>query len=299
MAGAIVMNKRISPEIRSTEILAWRAGSLAKRQSDFLAHEEPLEIRVRGRSVAVTMRSPGHDEELAAGFLLTEGLLRRPGDVVEIAHCRQGEAANDQNLLNVFLSPSVELNLERLTRHVFASSSCGLCGKASIEAVQQHFPPVESQLAMSSQTLLALPKRLRVGQKTFQQTGGLHAAAVFDQRGRLVVLREDVGRHNAVDKVIGWGFLGRQLPFDRHALMVSGRASFEIMQKALAARIPVVCAVSAPSSLAVEFARESGQTLVGFLRGDSFNVYSHPERISDRKPRKVEKARRLQRVLRR
>ena len=286
------VNKRISPEIRSTEILAWRAGSLAKRQSDFLAHEEPLEIRVRGRSVAVTMRSPGHDEELAAGFLLTEGLLRRPDDVVEIAHCRQTESANDQNLLNVFLSPSVELNLERLTRHVFASSSCGLCGKASIEAVQQHFPPVESQLVMSSQTLLALPKRLRAGQETFQQTGGLHAAAVFGQRGRLVVLREDVGRHNAVDKVIGWGFLGRQLPFDRHALMVSGRASFEIMQKALAARIPVVCAVSAPSSLAVEFARESGQTLVGFLRGDSFNVYSHPERISDEKSPKVERGRR-------
>ena len=250
---------------------------------------------MRGRSVAVTMRSPGHDEELAAGFLLTEGLLRRPGDVVEIAHCRQGEAANYQNLLNVFLSPSVEVNLERLTRHVFASSSCGLCGKASIEAVQQHFPPVESQLAMSSQTLLALPKRLRAGQETFQQTGGLHAAAVFDERGKLVVLREDVGRHNAVDKVIGWGFLGRKLPFDRHALLVSGRASFEIMQKALAARIPVVCAVSAPSSLAVEFARESGQTLVGFLRGDSFNVYSHPERISDGQPRKVEKGRREER----
>ena len=293
------MNKRISPESRSTEIFAWRAGAAAKVQSDFLAHEEPLEIRVRGRSVAVTMRSPGHDEELAAGFLLTEGLLRRPGDVVEIAHCRQREAANDQNLLNVFLSPSVELHLERLTRHVFASSSCGLCGKASIEAVHQHFPPVESKLAMSSQTLLALPKRLRAGQETFQQTGGLHAAAVFDQRGRLVVLREDVGRHNAVDKVIGWGFLGRQLPFDRHALMVSGRASFEIMQKALAARIPVVCAVSAPSSLAVEFARESGQTLVGFLRSDSFNVYSHPERISDGKSRKVENERRLARRSRR
>src|SRR6266516_3151001 len=133
---------------------------------------------------------------------------------------------------------------------------------------------------MSPQTLLELPKRLRAGQETFQQTGGLHAAAVFDQRGRRVVLREDVGRHNAVDKVIGWGFLGRELPFDRHVLMVSGRASFEIMQKALAARIPIVCAISAPSSLAVEFARESGQTLVGFLRGETFNLYSHALRIS-------------------
>jgi FdhD protein len=164
-----------------------------------------------------------------------------------------------------------------------------LCGKASIETVHQHFPPLESQLAMASQTVQALPKRLRAGQDTFQQTGGLHAAAVFDERGRLIVLREDVGRHNAVDKVLGWGFLGRQLPFDRHALMVSGRASFEIMQKALAARIPIVCAVSAPSSLAVEFARESGQTLIGFLRGNSFNIYSHPEQIAEGAFRKISK----------
>ena len=282
-----IVNMRTSPEVRSAEIFVWRAGALSKGQPDALAHEEPLEIRVRGRSVAVTMRSPGHDEELAAGFLLTEGLLRRAGDVVEIAHCRQGGAAKDQNVLNVFLSPSVEVDLEQLTRHVFASSSCGLCGKASIEAVQQHFPPVESHLALSSQTLLEFPRRLRAGQETFQQTGGLHAAAVFDGHGRLIILREDVGRHNAVDKVIGWGFLRHELPFDRHALMISGRASFEIMQKALAARIPVVCAVSAPSSLAVEFARESGQTLVGFLRGDSFNLYSHPERIRDGQSRKV------------
>ena len=289
------MNKRTILEFRSTEVLAWRAGARAKRQSDFLAHEEPLEIRVRGRSVAVTMRSPGHDAELAAGFLLSEGLLRRAGDVVEISHCRQGGAANSQNLLNVFLSPLVEVSLERLTRHVFASSSCGICGKASIESVHQHFPPVGSQLAISTQTLLALPTQLRAGQETFRQTGGLHGAAVFDQSGKLLVLREDVGRHNAVDKVLGWGFLGRHLPFDRHALMVSGRASFEIMQKALAAQIPIVCAVSAPSSLAVEFARESGQTLVGFLRGNSFNVYSHPERISDGESRRIDQGRRPRR----
>src|SRR5947209_18861739 len=196
--GAAVTTNVSAAESVATEVLRINSGTGARADFDFIAREEPLEIRVRGRSVAVTMRSPGHDAELAAGFLLTEGLLRRPDDVVEIAHCRQGEAANDQNLLNVFLSSSVEFNLERLTRHVFASSSCGLCGKASIEAVQQHFPPVESQLAMSSQTLLALPRRLRTGQETFKQTGGLHAAAVFAQRGRLVVLREDVGRHNAV-----------------------------------------------------------------------------------------------------
>jgi len=208
---------------------------------------------------------------------------------VEIAYGRQGEAAGDQNLLNVFLSSSVELDLKQLTRHVFVSSSCGLCGKASIDAVHQHFPPLQSQFNLPRRVLLTLPKLMRAGQKTFQQTGGLHAAAIFDARGRIVVLREDVGRHNAVDKVIGWGFLGRQLPFDKHVLMVSGRASFEILQKALAARIQVVCAVSAPSSLAVEFARESGQTLVGFLRGDSFNVYSHPDRVSDGKAASEEK----------
>jgi len=247
-----------------------------------LANEEPLEIRVRGRSVAVTMRTPGHDAELAAGFLLTEGLLCQRSDVIEIVHCQQGEAANCQNILNVFLGPSVEVDFEQLTRHVFASSSCGLCGKASIESVHQHFPPVESAVVVVAETLITLPERLRVAQKTFAQTGGLHAAAIFDERGKLVVVREDVGRHNAVDKVIGCGFLQNLLPFDRHVLLVSGRASFEIMQKALAGRIPIICAVSAPSSLAVGFARESGQTLVGFLRGESFNIYAHPERISTR-----------------
>ncbi|MBI5774719.1 MAG: formate dehydrogenase accessory sulfurtransferase FdhD [Verrucomicrobia bacterium] len=259
----------------------WDAAAGLRPRSDWLAREEPLEIRVRGRSVAVTMRTPGHDEELAAGFLLTEGLIHRRADVVRIAHCRRGEAAQFRNTLNVFLPPSVEVDFDQLTRHVFASSSCGLCGKSSIESVHQHFAPVESAARIPAQVLLRLPQKLRAAQAAFAQTGGLHAAAVFETSGRLVVLREDVGRHNAVDKVLGFGLRRGRLPFDWHVLLVSGRASFEIMQKALAARVPIVAAVSAPSSLAVEFARESGQTLVGFLRDGSFNLYSHPQRIAD------------------
>jgi FdhD protein len=210
---------------------------------------------------------------------LTEGLIRKRGDVVGIAHGRQGEAANYHNTLNLFLAPSVRVDFAQLTRHVFASSSCGLCGKASIEAVHQHFAPIHSTFSVAAKTLIQLPDRLRAAQTIFAQTGGLHAAAIFDARGRLVVLREDVGRHNAVDKVIGHGFLENQLPFARHILLVSGRASFEILQKALAARIPMVAAISAPSSLALDFARANGQTLVGFLRGPTMNIYSHPERI--------------------
>ena len=250
---------------------------MAKPRADSVAVEEPLEIRVAGRSVAVTMRTPGHDRELAAGFLLTEGIIRERRDVVEIVHCRA--AAAPDNTLNVFLSPSVKLDFAQLTRHVFATSSCGLCGKASIASVHQHFPPVKSKLTVAANIITRLPRLMRRSQATFAQTGGLHAAALFDAKGELIVLREDVGRHNAVDKVLGFGFLDNQLPFEAHIMLVSGRASFEILQKALAARIPVVCAVSAPSSLAVDFARESGQTLVGFLRGETMNIYTGAERI--------------------
>jgi FdhD protein len=271
-----------SPAIVGADLLALHPGRKPRRRSDLLAREEPLEIRVRGRSVAVTMRTPGHDAELAAGFLCTEGLLRQRGDVLEIAPCQQGEAAHLGNVLNVFLAPDVPVDLERLTRHVFASSSCGLCGKASIEAVRQQFPAVTARTRISPKVLAALPSKLRAEQKAFAQTGGLHAAALFSARGKRIALHEDIGRHNAVDKVIGHAFLNRLLPLDQHVLMVSGRASFEIVQKALAAGIPIVAAVSAPSSLAVEFARESGQTLVGFLRPNGMNVYTHPERIAAR-----------------
>jgi FdhD protein len=265
-----------SAESSATEIVRWKSGRAAAL-TDQVAREEPLEIRVRGRSVAVTMRTPGQDRELAAGFLLTERIIRQRKDLVEIATCRASQ--EPANTLNVFLRSGVEVDFAALTRHVFASSSCGLCGKASIEAVKQHFPPVNSCIAMTAKTLALLPERMRQAQKNFAQTGGLHAAGIFDAKGKLVVLREDIGRHNAVDKVIGHGVLENKLPFDRHILLVSGRASFEILQKALAARISMVAAVSAPSSLAVEFARANGQTLIGFLRGSTMNIYSHPERI--------------------
>jgi FdhD protein len=256
----------------------YRGSQNATRVLDSVVTEEPLEIRLRGRGIAVTMRTPGHDQELAAGFLLTEGVIANRADVVGMGPCLHSDAP--ENTLNVFLSPKVKLDLKRLTRHVFASSSCGLCGKASIEAIHQRFPPIQSSVKVPRQVVSQLPARMRAAQKEFQQTGGLHAAAVFEPDGKLVVLREDVGRHNAVDKVLGYGFLERRLPFSDHVLLVSGRASFEIVQKALAARIPIVCAIGAPSSLAVEFASDSGQTLVGFLRGRSMNVYSGRERIS-------------------
>ena len=269
------------PRAATTRILRWKQGTLGQLADDSLAREEPLEIRVKGESVAVTMRTPGHDEELALGFLLSEGVIAGANDVLEVAPCQQGEAALHGNVLNVFLAPKVEIDLAKLRRNVYASSSCGLCGKASIESVHGHFAPLaRREPLVAAETVLQLPDKLRAEQETFDKTGGLHAAGLFDAEGNLLTLREDVGRHNAVDKVLGRSMLDGNFPLENHVLMVSGRASFEIMQKALAGRVPVICAVSAPSSLAVEFAQESGQTLVGFLRGDTFNVYSHPEQIT-------------------
>ena len=252
-------------------------GHTARLEPDELAAEEPLEIRVRGRAVTVTMRTPGHDAELAAGFLLTEGIVRSGRDIVRSEHCGRNEA---DNVLNVVLAPDVQVDFDRLTRHVFASSSCGLCGKATIDAVQAALPPVVSKVTVSTELIAKLPDAMRAAQRTFDRTGGLHAAAIFDEHGKLIVLREDVGRHNAVDKVIGHCVLHEPFPLDRHIVLVSGRSSFEILQKALAARIPIVAAVSAPSSLAVEFARQSGQTLIGFLRDRRMNVYAHRDRLS-------------------
>ncbi|MCC6681672.1 MAG: formate dehydrogenase accessory sulfurtransferase FdhD [Phycisphaeraceae bacterium] len=257
-------------------ILRWRQGQTACESRDAVAVEEPMEIRVRGRGISVTMRTPGHDEEMAAGFLFSEGLIRSRGDIARIAPC---ERVAEGNITNVFLSPHVEIDVNKLTRHVFASSSCGLCGKASIEAIHQHFDPIDSKVTVMAQTLQRLPAIMRSTQALFDRTGGLHAAAVFDLDGRLLMMREDIGRHNAVDKVLGYALLNDLLPLGRHVLMVSGRASFEIMQKALAGRVPIVSAVSAPSSLAVEFARESGQTLVGFLREGRMNVYTGATRL--------------------
>jgi FdhD protein len=253
-------------------------GVAAHEHADDLVAEEPLEIRVRGRAVSVAMRTPGHDAELAAGFLLSEGIIARQQDIVRIDPCERNEFGN---LINVMLAPLVPVDFEKLTRHVFAASSCGLCGKATIEAIRCQFPVLEDSAMppIPAPLIAALPEKMRAAQTTFDRTGGLHAAALFDERGHLLVVREDVGRHNAVDKVLGHALLAGMMPLSRHVLVVSGRSSFEIMQKALAGRIPIVAAVSAPSSLAADFARENGQTLIGFLREKRMNVYSHPRRV--------------------
>lgn len=249
-------------------------------EQDTVAAEEPLEIRLQSQSIAITMRTPGHDAELALGFLVSEGLITSRDQVTHIAHCQTGEAAQTGNVLNIFTADEVAPDFEKLTRHVFASSSCGLCGKASIEEVHQHFPPIQQLPKVRHQVLMQLPITLRQHQAAFDQTGGLHAAALFDLQGKMIVCREDVGRHNAVDKVIGYALENKVWPLENHILQVSGRASFEILQKALAARIPIVAAVSAPSSLAVDFATESGQLLVGFMRGETMNLYTHPETVT-------------------
>jgi FdhD protein len=257
----------------------WRseAGGPLVAGSDAVVVEEPLEIRVGGESVSVTMRTPGHDRELALGFLVSEGVLASPAGVRAVTQNSGGPTAN---VIDVLPAPGTTLELDRLTRHVFTSSSCGLCGKTAIEAVHHHFPPVEDDLRIATATVLTLPAQLAAAQTAFARTGGLHAAAVFAADGSLVVVREDVGRHNAVDKVLGYGFSAGLLPWRGHVLLVSGRASFEILQKALAGGLSVVAAVSAPSSLAVAFADESGQTLIGFLRPGRMNVYTHAARVT-------------------
>ena len=262
--------------MKSTSIIRWEKGHRPRRATDELAREEPLEIRVDDRPLSVTMRTPGHDEELAVGLLVSEGLIHRREQVVNTAsHPRN----KDRNVIGVFLADGVEIDFTRLARNTFVSASCGLCGKASIQSVRRQFRPIRNPVRVGAETLLALPDKLRLAQKTFARTGGLHAAGLFDLEGNLLLLREDIGRHNAVDKVLGRGFLDGLLPFDRHVLVVSGRASFEIMQKALAGRISIVLAVSAPSSLAVEFAKASRQTLAGFVRGERMNIYAGAKRI--------------------
>jgi FdhD protein len=246
---------------------------------DELAVEEPLEIRIDDESIAVTMRTPGDDFELAAGFLRTEGIFTEPSQIGAMRFC--GEETNPayRNIINVTPAPDMRLDLSRLKRNFYATSSCGVCGKAAIENIRTEAKPLNGKFRVKLDVFYRLGTSMRSAQTVFEKTGGLHAAGLFDLHGALVELREDIGRHNATDKVIGRMFLDGKLPLDKHLLMVSGRASFEIMQKALMAGIPIVCAVSAPSSLAVEFARESGMTLVGFLRADQFNVYAGAERI--------------------
>jgi FdhD protein len=252
----------------------------ASQCQDHLAVEEPLEIRLGGAALSVTMRTPGDDEELVAGFLFSEGVIAGADDLDVIARYRAaGAHPDDGNVMNVLLKGDVRVARERLRRNFVASSSCGLCGKAMIEAIQSTQPPVRSDLVVPMERFPQLVRAMSQAQATFEQTGGLHAAALFDGDGRLLVLREDIGRHNAVDKAIGSMVLARRTPLDRHILLVSGRASFEIVQKALVARIPVLAAVSAPSSMAVQTARAADMTLVGFVRSGGFNVYSGAHRV--------------------
>lgn len=258
-----------------------------RTRSDRLATEEPMEIRLRSgaelRTLAVTMRTPGNDFELAAGFLYGEGVVSDRDDIVRIEYCTDRDVDVDQryNIVTVDLRPGSLPDLRPLERHFYTSSSCGVCGKASIEALEiKGCPVVPQRFTVEPEVVYALPDRLREAQGLFDSTGGLHAAAVFDPSGELVMAREDVGRHNAVDKVVGRSLLDGKLPFNDSILMVSGRASYEIMQKSVVAGVPVVCAVSAPSSLAVSVGERFGITLVGFLRGRHFNVYSVPERIA-------------------
>jgi FdhD protein len=247
-------------------------GSLEYLRDD-LTIEEPLEIRISGKTLATTMRTPGHDDELAAGFLVSEAIVLRRDAIVEISVERD-------NRVIVSFANGVKLKLNSAQRFGTISSSCGLCGKTSIDEIRQNFPTIESgNVRIDIETLLSLPEKLRKAQRDFSRTGGIHAAGIFDLSGEVKIVREDIGRHNAVDKAIGRAFLDDLLPLNRHLLLVSGRASFEIVQKALAAGIPVVAAVSAPSTLAADFARESNQTLIGFLRPPSFNIYSHIERV--------------------
>jgi FdhD protein len=273
----------------SVEAMKWEDGHSASSLED-LAPEEPLEIRVRGHAITVTMRTPGavdldglstEDPELAAGFLLTEGVIQSRGDIQHIEHCPRNEWGN---VVDVRLAPLVHVDFERLTRHVFAASSCGLCGKAGIDHVRTCRKPITSGMHVRATTLLGMVATMRARQGEFDRTGGLHAAALFNTDGALIVVREDIGRHNAVDKVIGHALLNN-LNLADALLLVSGRTSFEIVQKLAAAGAPIVAGVSAPSSLAVDFAREMGQTLIGFLRPGStsqsgrMNIYTGVERV--------------------
>jgi FdhD protein len=265
-------------------------GHSSVTQEDLLAVEEPLEIRVGGRPLAVTMRTPGHDFDLAAGFLVSEGVISRGEHFSTARYCAGAtdEGLNTYNVLDVTLAPGVAPPDPSLERSFYTTSSCGLCGKASIEAVrtQSTFDVQGDGSRVDAELLTTFPQRLRAGQAAFEKTGGLHAAALFDAAsGRMLVLREDVGRHNAVDKVVGWALKDDRLPLSGTVLMLSGRAGFELTQKALMAGIPAVAAVSAPSSLAAELATEVGMTLVGFLRGSSMVIYAGGERVVGRQAR--------------
>jgi FdhD protein len=301
----------MSEFVRDHMALKWRAGAIS-REPEHLAVEEPLEIRLGGRRFTLTMRTPGHDEELAAGFLLAEGFIGSPPELGEIRRVRGAKGVPDPNAIDVILNVPAAGLRERLKRNFTISSSCGVCGKTSIEAIERRIAPLPDGDRIPARALFGFPAMMREAQRGFSATGGLHAAALFSTESvasaepaakvppipvngrdpkssnwsraeageiKLLVLREDVGRHNALDKVIGYALMHDMIPLSRTVMMVSGRLSFEIVQKAAAAGVPILCAVSAPSSLAVDLAEEVGMTLVGFLREPNFNVYTREERI--------------------
>ena len=262
--------------VELTQVTEWEDGRVRKVQ-DSLAAEEPLEIRIGGVPLTVTMRTPGNDLELAAGFLLTEGIIESPEQIAGL-RTKAPENGLKSNVVEVELRDS-DWNSEDLQRNFYAASSCGICGKASINAIRvRGLRQLDSGFRIDPEMLCRLPEALRTEQEVFSRTGGLHAAALFDGEGRLMALREDIGRHNTVDKIVGWAVLEKRLPLSQHVMLVSGRGGFEIVQKALAAGIPILASVSAPSSLAVKLARELGLTLVGFLRGRRFVIYAGESR---------------------
>lgn len=299
---------RLTTRTPVTRIMLDDGAAAVRRRADTVVVEEPLEIRIGGEPLTVTMRTPGHDLELAAGFLVSEGVIAAGGDVRSAIHCGGpgtgaiGAAAdvsvgpllpppaiagaapgeNTYNVLDIALGPGIHPPVTDIARNFYTTSSCGVCGTASIDAIEKRsrFDVAGDAATVDAALITGLPDALRAGQAVFEKTGGLHAAALFDAAsGELLVLREDVGRHNAVDKVVGWGVLEDRLPLVGTVLQVSGRASFELVQKAVMAGIPILSAVSAPSSLAVELAARSGLTLLGFVRGQSMNVYTHAERV--------------------
>ena len=271
---------RASRSVDLTQVTEWHDG-IATRKDDFLAAEEPLEIRIGENPLSVTMRTPGHDVELAAGFLFTEGLVQRREQIVALESVTGDNDGKRGNVVRAELSSEALPDFEKLRRHFFAASSCGICGKASIDAVRSRLLRIPNpDFRVAPNLLVSLPEALRSAQDVFERTGGLHAAALFDSGGKLLIVREDIGRHNAVDKVVGWALLNRLMPLSDCVLLVSGRGGFEIIQKAIVAGIPVVASVSAPSSLAVQLARELRLTLIGFLRGNRFVVYAGDDRVA-------------------
>jgi FdhD protein len=269
----------MSRVMRERRVVRVRAG-LASRVRDRLVVEEPLELRVSGRPVGVTMRTPGDDVELAVGYCVTEGLVRGHDEVAAVRACAATGGEGDYNVLSVDLRPGVAMPDRSLDRLHVTSSSCGVCGKASVDAVRVRCQPLaDDPIRITTATLAAIPDRVRAAQRVFERTGGLHAAALLDADGTVECVREDVGRHNATDKVVGWAAMNGRLPLRGSILFASGRCSFEIVQKAAVAGVPVVVAVSAPSSLAVELGEELGMTVVGFLRGDGMNVYTRADRV--------------------